>query len=75
MPAKKTAHGYIGLVDEDIKPEGQPKMPALLMELGFMSNPKDKLNIDSYTQRQLMMKNVTIAIMKYYNIDPKEYKQ
>ena len=75
MPAKKTAHGYIGLIDEDIKPEGQPKMPALLMELGFMSNPKDKLNIDSYTQRQLMMKNVTIAIMKYYNIDPKEYKQ
>ncbi len=69
MKAKETQHGYIGLIDESNK----RRIPALMLEMGFMSNPTDKLNIDSRAQRQLSMKNVTLATMKYLGIDVSKY--
>lgn len=71
MTSKQTQHGYIGLIDES----NRQKIPAVMLEMGFMSNPKDKLNIDSRTQRKLAMENVTIAIMKYFNVDYKNYNE
>ncbi len=71
LPAAQTQHKYIGLIDES----NRRKMPAVMLEMGFMSNHKDRLNIDSYNQRKLAMKNVTIAIMKYYKIDSNKYKE
>jgi len=71
MTAAQTQHKYLGLIDES----NRRRIPALMLEMGFMSNPKDKLNIDSSSQRKLAMENVTIAIMKYFDVDPKNYNK
>ena len=44
----QTAHKYIGLIDED----NRRKIPAVLCEMGFMSNSHDIQNIDSKAQQQ-----------------------
>ena len=71
ITAAETARGYIGLIDES----NRRRIPALMLEMGFMSNPTDKLNIDSRTQRQLAMKNVTLATMKYLGLDTSKYNE
>ena len=71
ITAAETARGYVGLIDES----NRRRIPALMIEMGFMSNPNDKLNIDSRTQRQLAMKNVTLATMKYLGLDTSKYNE
>lgn len=71
MKAEETQHKYLGLIDES----NRQRIPAVMLEMGFMSNPKDKLNIDSHTQRKLAMENVTIAVMKYFNADYSKYNR
>lgn len=44
-----------------------PDVPAVLLELGFLSNPNDETLLRSATHRKKLMRSVTTAINQYFD--------
>ena len=44
-----------------------PDVPAVLLEMGFLSNVQDEKLLNSVTNRKKMMKAVKTAMDKYFN--------
>lgn len=45
-----------------------PDVPAVLLEMGFISNAQDEKLLKSTTHRKKLMKSVVVAINKYFNV-------
>src|SRR5690606_1428366 len=50
-----------------------PDVPAVLLEMGFMSNPEDESNLKSRTYRQRLMSAVAQAIDDYFGARRQRY--
>lgn len=61
----ETRHGRIGIIGVHSKGK---QIPSILIEMGYMSNTKDILNIDSKTHRQKAMDQVTEAVISYWGL-------
>lgn len=47
-----------------------PDIPSVLIETGFISNPKDEKNLNDPTHQQKLAKSITRAIENYFNRYP-----
>ena len=43
------------------------KVPGVLVEAGFVSNPNDNYKIRQTTYQDILIKNITLGIEKYFN--------
>ena len=72
MDDTEGAHNSLGILRSASK--NDTYIPSVMVEMGFMSNAYDIANIDSKTQRQKAMNQVTQAVVDYLN-PPKPQKK